>query len=362
MTDLYRCITEKGMRPPLPCSCPGYLAAYLQKCWATLPKDRPPFSEICRMLRHLKGLLIRAGSDDNFLFSSVKDIDLEEMAKHLGVKWCIDEILKCGDNDKVRLLRTASKSKVFASNREFKRKLVKVGDHFANWRGTKHKYCLAAEMFSIGGFLRWPRANWKLGLLYEFGLGVPMVDEEYAVRLYHEDTTASASVELGRCFKMGIGVKSRDNNLASFHFKKAVDRQNKSGKAIQCVVELIDIVANGSDEELYDIACKRLSDLSTLECEVYFHSYRHWILAGPNEINIKTLIDALANPRTLDNRKYIITKLLHEVIQACDFYVWEDWVDHDGKCSHYALSIIKAGGVEAVVQLMCSIVISWIRK
>jgi protein phosphatase 1L len=39
-----------GQRPPLPDYCPDYLSELIKKCWATNPRERPQFPEICQIL------------------------------------------------------------------------------------------------------------------------------------------------------------------------------------------------------------------------------------------------------------------------------------------------------------------------
>ncbi|KAJ7516219.1 hypothetical protein O6H91_22G047900 [Diphasiastrum complanatum] len=333
--DLYRLITAEGMRPSLPSSCPRYLAAYLQRCWATDPSHRPPFSEICRMLRHLKGLLIRGGSDDDSLFSCATEIDLEEMAKHLGVEWCISECLKCGKVSReviVRFLLKASTNEHFTSNPDLRKALVRIGNRLSNWRGSKHEFQQAIVLFRIGARLGSAEAQWKLGLFLELGLGAEK-DEEEAVRLYLEEAAeqehANAYVDLGRCFDCGRGVQLSDK-MASFYWGRAVKHQIKTGKAIQCVTELIAIVANCSDQNLCEIAAVRLWELS-IRCRV-----GREILAGPNNINITPMVAALADPNTLDIGKHMITLMLPNLAMEIDI----------------GSSILKAGGLAALVNFL----------
>ncbi len=59
LTKLLKQIREHGLRPKLPESCPWRLAFLIQRCWEGTPDERPNFSEICRELRYIKGLLLR---------------------------------------------------------------------------------------------------------------------------------------------------------------------------------------------------------------------------------------------------------------------------------------------------------------
>ncbi|CAM6071445.1 unnamed protein product [Sphagnum tenellum] len=49
---------KEGMRPTLPASLPTSLSSLIECCWDTDARMRPPFSEICAKLRHVKYLLM----------------------------------------------------------------------------------------------------------------------------------------------------------------------------------------------------------------------------------------------------------------------------------------------------------------
>jgi serine/threonine protein kinase len=51
-------IKYAGLRPHLPASVPPYLASLIERSWDTDPSKRPPFSQICAELRHLKASLL----------------------------------------------------------------------------------------------------------------------------------------------------------------------------------------------------------------------------------------------------------------------------------------------------------------
>jgi serine/threonine protein kinase len=53
-----RARTKAGMRPTLPASLPTSLSSLIECCWDTDARMRPPFSEICAKLRHVKYLLM----------------------------------------------------------------------------------------------------------------------------------------------------------------------------------------------------------------------------------------------------------------------------------------------------------------
>ncbi|KAG0561488.1 hypothetical protein KC19_9G068200 [Ceratodon purpureus] len=63
MGDLYKLLTDldNPLRPELPESCPEELASLIRDCWHTDPMRRPDFKDICKTLRHLKGVMMLEG-------------------------------------------------------------------------------------------------------------------------------------------------------------------------------------------------------------------------------------------------------------------------------------------------------------
>ncbi|CAM6077598.1 unnamed protein product [Sphagnum tenellum] len=53
---------REGKRPQLPHYSPSLLSNLIQQCWDANPDKRPNFQEICKKLRHIKGLLLTEGS------------------------------------------------------------------------------------------------------------------------------------------------------------------------------------------------------------------------------------------------------------------------------------------------------------
>jgi serine/threonine protein kinase len=54
--------SKAGERPLLRYALPNLpmrLASLLTKCWSQIPRERPPFTEVCRELRYIKGLLLK---------------------------------------------------------------------------------------------------------------------------------------------------------------------------------------------------------------------------------------------------------------------------------------------------------------
>ncbi len=39
-------VVQKGLRPVIPPSCPGPLAAVMRECWARNPNERPSFEQL----------------------------------------------------------------------------------------------------------------------------------------------------------------------------------------------------------------------------------------------------------------------------------------------------------------------------
>eukprot|EP00250_Pteridium_aquilinum_P022450 c25384_g3_i4 orf=2-2167(-) len=48
----------KGERPTLPPYSPPALSSYIERCWDANPEKRPPFTQICRMLRYFKACIL----------------------------------------------------------------------------------------------------------------------------------------------------------------------------------------------------------------------------------------------------------------------------------------------------------------
>ncbi|KAH8949081.1 hypothetical protein BDL97_10G011900 [Sphagnum fallax] len=63
MSDLLPSIL-RGERPTLPPDCPAHLSEFISKCWATRPKDRPKFPEICKFLWQCKGQILTCSYPD----------------------------------------------------------------------------------------------------------------------------------------------------------------------------------------------------------------------------------------------------------------------------------------------------------
>lgn len=63
MGNLLKQITKHHLRPQLPQSCRTRLVSLIQSCWEDNPRERPTFSEICKELRYIKGLILRGSAN-----------------------------------------------------------------------------------------------------------------------------------------------------------------------------------------------------------------------------------------------------------------------------------------------------------
>lgn len=74
-----------GGRPELPSSCPSLLSNYIRRCWHGDDKCRPSFTDVCRVLRHVKLLLLRLDDVEDVSFQSVKtEYDYVELLNSTG--------------------------------------------------------------------------------------------------------------------------------------------------------------------------------------------------------------------------------------------------------------------------------------
>ena len=53
-----------AQRPPLPPTCPEYLKAFIETCWAESPAARPSFKDIRTRLKEMQGLAEASGQAD----------------------------------------------------------------------------------------------------------------------------------------------------------------------------------------------------------------------------------------------------------------------------------------------------------
>eukprot|EP00250_Pteridium_aquilinum_P017457 c23635_g1_i1 orf=1242-4211(+) len=78
-----------GGRPDLPPSCPSLISDYIRRCWDSDDTRRPSFKEICRVLRHVKLLLMRVDDPEDVSFQSVTTefdyVELSNSTRKLSV-------------------------------------------------------------------------------------------------------------------------------------------------------------------------------------------------------------------------------------------------------------------------------------
>lgn len=81
--DIFRFVMSGG-RPELPAYCPSLLADYVKRCWHSDDKCRPSFHDICRVLRRVKLILMRANELEHVsLWSATNKFDYAELSNHL---------------------------------------------------------------------------------------------------------------------------------------------------------------------------------------------------------------------------------------------------------------------------------------
>lgn len=72
-----------GGRPELPASCPSLLCNYIRKCWDGDDKCRPSFRDVCKVLRHVKLVLMRVDDPEEVSFQSVTtEFDYVELSNN----------------------------------------------------------------------------------------------------------------------------------------------------------------------------------------------------------------------------------------------------------------------------------------
>lgn len=207
-----------GWRPALnpKSNCPGYLSAFIQRCWATNPKSRPLFPEICSMLSYCKGVIFRHSFPSPL--TCINEYDAEILSSRLGSKWCIQEGAK--DNLPLEVYSYAT----FDFSRKIQKgaakdlpgvdevaEVMKAGRHFGNWSSQAYDPEKAFKLFrSVND--DHAEAQWRLGLCYEIGMGVAK-SESKAISLYERACNlnfTSAYIDLGICHIVGHCV---DKNL-----------------------------------------------------------------------------------------------------------------------------------------------------
>lgn len=246
-----------GLRPELPESCPAILSAYIHRCWATNPSERPQhFSEVCEFLQFCKEMLLRNGLPSKL--SSANEDDARMLLTHLGLQWCLQK-----DANRLRISEDVYEHVVMLASRESKWLEVanledrssiqlELANYLGNWTGAERHYETAIQVLRSLEDVRHPEAIWRLGYCFELGLGVTQ-DFVQAVLLYVsalelDPRFGNAYVELGRCYAIGRGV-ARSIERASEHWEKALTYQSKQFSIIKSIEEqLVILVARDEGE------------------------------------------------------------------------------------------------------------------
>ncbi len=247
-TDIYQNI-KKGDRPILPSKAgfPSYLSAFIERCWATRAEDRPKFPEICQMLVHCKGALLRHVHPSPL--KCVNEHDAHKLSCALGLQKCLQESLK--ENLPIQVYSLIVLDAFHKQNLDVVEQYIgcadwiklqlKVGKHIGNWIDHQADFEQAFELFSSAAEHDNPEALFRLGLCFELGLGTEQNHEE-AVQCYQaaiklEDATC-AYVGLGCCYALGQGVPQNDKK-ANEMFQFAVEKQNKLENLLPCISEML---------------------------------------------------------------------------------------------------------------------------
>ncbi|KAH8936751.1 hypothetical protein BDL97_17G100800 [Sphagnum fallax] len=246
--DIYQNI-KNGDRPILPSKAdfPSYLSAFIERCWATRAEDRPKFPEICQMLVHCKGALLRHVHPSPL--KCVNEHDAHKLSCALGLQKCLQESLK--ENLPIQVYSLIVLDAFHKQNLDVVEQYIgcadwiklqlKVGKHIGNWIDHQADFEQAFELFSSAAEHDNPEALFRLGLCFELGLGTEQNHEE-AVQCYQaaiklEDATC-AYVGLGCCYARGHGVPQNDEK-ANEMFQSAVEKQYKLKNLLPCISEML---------------------------------------------------------------------------------------------------------------------------
>jgi serine/threonine protein kinase len=243
--ELYKEVC-RGKRPALPSKayCPVYLSAFIRRCWATKPEERPEFPKICQMLVYCKELILR----DSFPspLNCIVENDVQKLSSFLGQNLCIEEGLKgnmpihaysftvfhaCDNGDHVP---------DHIKGMDWIQEQVKAGKHFGNWISQWQDFDKAFKLFSNAAKQKNLEAQYRLGLCFEHGLGTEQ-NHEKAVELYQlaiQRGYSCAYVELGCCYALGRGVAQSDHE-ASIMLQRAFEQQTSAGILLPCITEIL---------------------------------------------------------------------------------------------------------------------------
>lgn len=283
--------------------CPGYLAAFMQRCWSANPQDRPLFPEVCSMLSYCKGVILRISLPSPL--SCINEYDAEVLSSQLSSKWCIQEGAKGSLPVEVYSYSTfdvacqspTTAAKVLSEVDEVE-EVMKAGRHFGNWSSQACDLEKAFQLFRSVSHNH-PEALWRLGLCYEIGMGVA-TSEIKAMVLYEQArdlSFPSAFLDIGHCHAAGHGVP-RSVELAMRNWASALLHQTKATVPLLGITELLQNLSAGTtgctldSNRVYSAMASRLHELTK-------HEIGRVLVAGPDSCNtplLEKIAKLQANP------------------------------------------------------------------
>jgi serine/threonine protein kinase len=175
-----------GLRFILPSKAgfPAYLSAFIERCWATRAEDRPKFPEICQMLVHCKGALLRHVHPSPL--KCINEHDPQKLSCALGLQKFLQESLK--ENLPIQVYSLIVLDAFHKQNFDLVEQYIgcadwiklqlKVGKHIGNLIDHQADFEQAFELFSSAAEHDNPEALFRLGLCFELGLGTEQNHEE----------------------------------------------------------------------------------------------------------------------------------------------------------------------------------------
>ncbi|KAG0564008.1 hypothetical protein KC19_8G075700 [Ceratodon purpureus] len=304
-----------GWRPAVnsKSQCPGYLSAFMNRCWAANPKERPLFPDVCNMMSYCKGVILRHSFPSPL--SCINEYDAEVLSTQLGTKWCIQEGAK--GNIPVEVYSYATFDIACRSPKEGAKilsgvdqveEVMKAGRHFGNWSSQACDLEKSFKLFRSVGHNH-PEALWRLGLCYEIGMGVATSDIK-AMTLYEQARDLnfpSAYIDIGYCHSTGHGVpKSIDQ--ANQNWASAILHQTKSSVPLIGITELLQNLSAGTTGCTLDSDRVSTTMASRLQ-ELTKHDLGRVLINGPDSCNAPLLekISNLQAPRSAAAPKLIIS-------------------------------------------------------
>jgi tetratricopeptide (TPR) repeat protein len=238
-----------GLRFILPSKAgfPAYLSAFIERCWATRAEDRPKFPEICQMLVHCKGALLRHVHPSPL--KCINEHDPQKLSCALGLQKFLQESLK--ENLPIQVYSLIVLDAFHKQNFDLVEQYIgcadwiklqlKVGKHIGNWIDHQADFQQTFELLGSAAEHDNAEALFRLGLCFELGLGTEQNHEEavhcYQAAIKLEDATC-AYVGLGCCYARGHGVPQNDEK-ANEMFQFAVEKQNKLENLLPCISEML---------------------------------------------------------------------------------------------------------------------------